>query len=102
MHSTRNHGITKRKTYFLFNFFNFFDIINSTIVDRVKSSNILFLPSCFNYIHAMNMKNDSMSKKKFRGHTELNHGPLDLQSNALPLSYTPSHIGQNRPRNLLL
>ena len=28
-------------------------------------------------------------KKLFRGHTELNHGPLDLQSNALPLSYTP-------------
>ena len=26
-----------------------------------------------------------------RGHSELNQGPLDLQSNALPLSYTPSH-----------
>ena len=25
-----------------------------------------------------------------RGHPELNWGPLDLQSNALPLSYTPS------------
>ena len=24
-----------------------------------------------------------------RGHPELNQGPLDLQSNALPLSYTP-------------
>ena len=34
-----------------------------------------------------------MKKKiiwKLRGHTELNHGPLDLQSNALPLSYTPA------------
>ena len=30
-----------------------------------------------------------MWKKMIRGHTELNHGPLDLQSNALPLSYTP-------------
>ena len=28
-------------------------------------------------------------KYLLRGHTELNHGPLDLQSNALPLSYTP-------------
>ena len=25
-----------------------------------------------------------------RGHSELNQGPLDLQSNALPLSYTPA------------
>ena len=24
-----------------------------------------------------------------RGHTDLNHGPIDLQSIALPLSYTP-------------
>ena len=28
-------------------------------------------------------------KKKKRGHPDLNRGPLDLQSNALPLSYTP-------------
>ena len=28
-------------------------------------------------------------KKKERGHPDLNRGPLDLQSNALPLSYTP-------------
>ena len=26
---------------------------------------------------------------KKRGHPDLNQGPLDLQSNALPLSYTP-------------
>ena len=32
------------------------------------------------------------AKEVKRGHTELNHGPLDLQSNALPLSYTPSCI----------
>ena len=32
-------------------------------------------------------------KKTWRGHPDLNQGPLDLQSNALPLSYTPSwHI----------
>ena len=28
--------------------------------------------------------------KKARGHLDLNQGPLDLQSNALPLSYTPN------------
>ena len=28
-------------------------------------------------------------EQKFRGHPGLNRGPLDLQSNALPLSYTP-------------
>ena len=28
-------------------------------------------------------------QKKVRGHPELNQGPLDLQSNALPLSYIP-------------
>ena len=28
--------------------------------------------------------------KDNRGHLDLNQGPLDLQSNALPLSYTPS------------
>ncbi len=26
---------------------------------------------------------------RWRGHPDLNRGPLDLQSNALPLSYTP-------------
>nr|pir hypothetical protein K01A12.1 - Caenorhabditis elegans [Caenorhabditis elegans] len=34
-------------------------------------------------------KQKSMCQKLFRGHPELNQGPLDLQSNALPLSYTP-------------
>ena len=29
-------------------------------------------------------------KKVRRGHPDLNQGPLDLQSNALPLSYTPN------------
>ena len=28
--------------------------------------------------------------EKVRGHPELNQGPLDLQSNALPLSYIPA------------
>ena len=28
-------------------------------------------------------------KEVARGHPDLNRGPLDLQSNALPLSYTP-------------
>ena len=30
---------------------------------------------------------------KFRGHPGLNQGPLDLQSNALPLSYIPIRLG---------
>ena len=30
-------------------------------------------------------------REKHRAHSELNRGPLDLQSNALPLSYTPVH-----------
>ena len=29
-------------------------------------------------------------RPKLRGHPDLNRGPLDLQSNALPLSYTPA------------
>ena len=32
----------------------------------------------------------NLQKVKNRGHPELNQGPLDLQSNALPLSYKPS------------
>ena len=35
-------------------------------------------------------------KLKNRGHPELNQGPLDLQSNALPLSYIPvGHLWKN-------
>ena len=30
-------------------------------------------------------------EKESRGHPDLNQGPLDLQSNALPLSYTPDY-----------
>ena len=30
-----------------------------------------------------------LKMRKRRGHLDLNQGPLDLQSNALPLSYTP-------------
>ena len=33
-----------------------------------------------------------LKKTKNRGHPDLNRGPLDLQSNALPLSYTPTQI----------
>ena len=33
---------------------------------------------------------DKEEKKRWRGHPDLNRGPLDLQSNALPLSYTPT------------
>ena len=32
---------------------------------------------------------------KYRGHPGLNQGPLDLQSNALPLSYIPRDMVTN-------
>ena len=34
----------------------------------------------------------NLEGKKERGHPDLNRGPLDLQSNALPLSYTPNSV----------
>jgi hypothetical protein len=34
-------------------------------------------------------KNKNVKNIIKRGHPGLNRGPLDLQSNALPLSYTP-------------
>ena len=34
-------------------------------------------------------KRKKKKREKKRGHPDLNRGPLDLQSNALPLSYTP-------------
>ena len=40
-----------------------------------------------------------LKKSAARGHPGLNRGPLDLQSNALPLSYTPSvREGHAAPR----
>lgn len=35
------------------------------------------------------------TKNVSRGHPDLNQGPVDLQSNALPLSYAPSCIIPN-------
>lgn len=32
----------------------------------------------------------------YRGHPDLNRGPLDLQSNALPLSYIPDVNGTSK------
>ena len=32
---------------------------------------------------------------KYRGHAGLNQGPVDLQSNALSLSYIPMNIATN-------
>ena len=32
---------------------------------------------------------------KYRGHQGLNQGPLDQQSNALPLSYIPTNMVTN-------
>ena len=50
----------------------------------VESINCLlnFLPKWFAIL--------KRKKKIRRGHPDLNQGPLDLQSNALPLSYTPN------------
>lgn len=39
--------------------------------------------------------------EKVRGHPGLNQGPLDLQSNALPLSYIPLLSG-NKTGNIVL
>ena len=38
------------------------------------------------------VKKKGEKKKDCRGHTDLNHGPIDLQSIALPLSYTPALV----------
>ena len=37
-----------------------------------------------------NYTRQKLGEKSPRGHPDLNQGPLDLQSNALPLSYTPT------------
>ena len=46
----------------------------------------------FNKLHHYGMTNDQKSIREMseRGQPELNWWPLDLQSNALPLSYTPN------------
>ena len=36
-----------------------------------------------------------LSRSRFRERADLNHRPFDLQSNALPLSYTPSTFNNN-------
>ena len=43
---------------------------------------------------------ESIEKTKVRGHPDLNRGPLDLQSNALPLSYTPMTGGKAPSKKL--
>ena len=40
---------------------------------------------------AMNIK-QKKQKRILRGHSDLNQGPIDLQSIALPLSYTPAIV----------
>ena len=40
---------------------------------------------------AMNIK-QKKQKRILRGHSDLNQGPIDLQSIALPLSYTPAVV----------
>ena len=42
--------------------------------------------------------NEGKKKINERGHPDLNRGPLDLQSNALPLSYTPHHMSTSSKR----
>ena len=58
---------------------------------RTRSSSpcsFLFAPRCALFLHS--------EEKKVREHPELNQGPLDLQSNALPLSYIPSEDPEKR------
>ena len=44
---------------------------------------------------------ETLAKKSAaRGHPGLNRGPLDLQSNALPLSYTPVAGGKDPSKKL--
>lgn len=44
-------------------------------------------------IFSQNLRDSKVSdQENRRGHPGLNRGPLDLQSNALPLSYIPSHF----------
>lgn len=62
---------------------------------KKKQSDMLNQDNCkYSEKSTDNVKNVKMyeirKKKKRRGHPGLNRGPLDLQSNALPLSYTPS------------
>ncbi len=40
------------------------------------------------YINIL-VKTEDVTIKETRGHPDLNQGPLDLKSNALPLSYMP-------------
>ena len=40
------------------------------------------------------------TKGKWRGHPGLNRGPLDLQSNALPLSYTPTAVAKGNKNDI--
>ena len=37
---------------------------------------------------------------KYSGHPGLNQGPVDLQSNALPLSYIPTNMVANNTTSL--
>ena len=51
--------------------------------------------SCLKIIYKkLKISKNSIEKKKQRGHPGLNQGPLDLQSNALPLSYAPYLLKQ--------
>ena len=45
------------------------------------------------------LRNQKRFFEKFRGHPGLNQGPLDLQSNALPLSYIPDE-GSRFPKGI--
>ena len=49
-------------------------------------------PELHHIIRIVISNNKFIKKSKFRGHPGLNQGPLDLQSNALPLSYIPLRL----------
>ena len=73
--------------------------------NRVKYSRVWFGSVYVRYNKKENKWKATSRGKRFasqRGHSESNQGPLDLQSNALPLSYTPSHTALSENLNTYL
>jgi hypothetical protein len=75
------------------NVFSFFDQVCSenhrNVFKNWRNDRVLkrSLNDCLDVFTSLKIERN---KKKIRVHPDLNQGPLDLQSNALPLSYTPA------------
>ena len=58
---------------------------------NVKCSLVVSLLTCLKLKETIAIRKNMLKiEKKSRGHPDLNRGPIDLQSIALPLSYTPA------------